>query len=47
MAAFLTLLLSPIVLSKLPWGFNTKVAAIVMNLDGDRWDAGWAFDECH
>jgi hypothetical protein len=42
MAAFLTLLLSPIVLSKLPYGFDTKAAAIVMDLDGDRWDAGWA-----
>lgn len=34
------LILSPFVASVLPFGMNTRVAALVMTTDG--WDAGWA-----
>jgi len=40
MAFLLTLLASPIILSELPFGWNTNAAAQVM--DNDRWGAGWA-----
>jgi hypothetical protein len=33
------LILSPFIASVLPFGLNTRVAALVMN--NDRWDAGW------
>ncbi|HQT65525.1 MAG: hypothetical protein B7Z71_06650 [Acidocella sp. 21-58-7] len=34
-----TLLVSPVLLSELPFGWNTNAAATVMK--ADRWDAGW------
>ena len=37
---FVTLFSSPILLQKIPFGWNTRAAATVMN--NDRWDAGMA-----